>query len=287
MRRSPTLKAYLFLAPFLAFFIVVTVYPVLFGGYLSLFGQRGAKMWFVGLANYISVVTDKQFWGGFGIPLFLLFVQVPFMIFIAICIALLYEQIRHSAVYRLIFYLPYALPGVVAGILWSYMFSKSMSPFIPVIKLFGVAKPEFITYPGLPWILLIIILWEWTGYTSLIVFSTLLSLPKEYGEAAQIDGASRAQVAYHIKIPLLRNTVFLLFIFNSIGALQVFNEPRMLGVLITLTPNYTPAVYIYNEAFSYGAFNYAIAMGLVLAAVIFVISFFFLRRSTRELNIHA
>jgi multiple sugar transport system permease protein len=151
----------------------------------------------------------------------------------------------------------------------------------------GVAKPEFLTYPGLPWILLIIILWEWTGYTSLIVFSTLLSLPKEYGEAAQIDGATRAQVAYHIKIPLLRNTVFLLFIFNSIGALQVFNEPRMLGILITLPQNYTPAVYIYNEAFSYGAFNHAIAMGLVLAAVIFVISFFFLRRSTRELNIHA
>ena len=72
-----------------------------------------------------------------------------------------------------------------------------------------------------------------------------------------------------------------------IGALQVFNEPRMLGILITLPQNYTPAVYIYNQAFSYGAFNYAIAMGLVLAAVIFVISFFFLRRSTRELNIHA
>lgn len=212
------------------------------------------------------------------------------MILLAIFIGLLYEQLRHSALFRLIFYLPYALPGVIAGILWSYMFSKSMSPFIPLLKLVGVAKPEFITFPNLPWIFLIIILWEWTGYTSLIVYSALVSIPKEYAEAAQIDGATRAQVAVHIKVPLLANTVWLLFLFNTIGALQIFNEPRVLGVaanLITLPPNFTPAMYVYNEAFLYGAFTYAIAMGLVLAAVIFVISFFFLRQSSRELGAHA
>lgn len=290
MRRFQSVKAYGFLLPFLASFLVVIVYPVLFGGYLSLFGQRGARMWFVGLANYKSVLTDPLFWGGFWIPAFLLVVQIPLMIFLAICIGLLYEQIRHSALYRLIFYLPYALPGVIAGILWAYMFSKSMSPFIPILKALGAMKPEFITYPNLPWIMLVIILWEWTGYTSLIVYSTLVSLPKEYTEAAQIDGATRVQVAYYIKVPLLRNTVWLLFLFNTIGALQVFNEPRMLGNaanLIRLPPNFTPAIYIYNEAFAYGAFTYSIAMGLVLACVIFVISFFFMRRSSRELGAHA
>lgn len=287
MRRSQAARAYSFLAPFLILFVAVMVYPVLSGIYLSLFGQRGAKMWFVGFGNYLSAISDPQFWGGFGIPVFLLLVQVPFMILLAIFIGLLYEQIRHSTVYRLIFYLPYALPGVVAGILWSYMFSKSMSPFIPPLRALGIAHPEFLTYPGLPWVLLVIILWEWTGYTSLIVYSTLVSIPPEFAEAAEIDGATRAQIAVHIKVPLLRNTVLLLFMFNSIGALQVFNEPRMLGVLITLPPNYTPALYIYNQAFSYGAFNFAIAMGLVLALVIFAISFFFLNRSARELNVHA
>jgi len=290
MRRFQSAKAYLFLLPFLAFFFIVIVYPVLFGGYLSFFGQRGTRMWFVGLANYKSVITDRLFWSGFWIPAFLLIVQIPLMIFLAICIGLLYEQIRHSAIYRLIFYLPYALPGVIAGILWAYMFSKSMSPFIPLLKAMGIAKPEFITYPGLPWVLLVIILWEWTGYTSLIVYSTLVSLPKEYTEAAQIDGATRAQVAYYIKVPLLRNTVWLLFLFNTIGALQVFNEPRMIGTaanLITLPPNFTTALYIYNEAFVYGAFTYSIAMGLVLAAIIFLISFFFMSQSSKELGAHA
>jgi len=287
MRKTSTLKAYAFLAPFLVFFALVFVYPVLFGGYLSLFGQRGARMWWVGLGNYATVLTDPQFWGGFGLPAFLLFVQVPLMLLLGIIIALLYERIKHSRVYRLIFYLPYAMPGIVAGLLWAYIFSKSMSPFVPLMHAFGVKNPNFITYPSLPWILLIIILWEWTGYTSLILYSTLLSIPKEYAEQAQLDGATHTQVAYYIKVPLLKNTVLVLFIFNAIGALQVFNEPWILGQLITLSPNYTPAIYIYNEAFSYGAFTHAIAMGLVLAAVIFVISFFFLRRSTKELNIHA
>ena len=288
MRRFQTLRGYLFLLPFLAFFIIVTVYPVLYGGYLSLFGQHGARMWFVGLSNYKSVFTDPLFWEGFGIPLFLLFVQVPGMIAIAIFIGLLYERVRHSMVYRLIFYLPYAVPGVVAGIIWSYIFSKSMSPLVAIWKLFGATDPEFITLSSVRWVLLIIILWEWTGFTSLIIYSTLVSLPKEYAEAAELDGATWLQVSYYIKIPLLRNTVFVLFIFNIFGAMQVFNEPMMLAVLLTdMPPNFTPAMYIYNQAFAYGAFTYSIAMGLVLAAVIFVISFFFMRQSMKELDVHA
>jgi multiple sugar transport system permease protein len=288
MRRFQTLRGYLFLLPFLTFFIIVTVYPVVYGGYLSLFGQHGARMWFVGLTNYKSVLTDPLFWKGFGIPLFLLFVQVPGMIVIAIFIGLLYERVRHSMVYRLIFYLPYAVPGVVAGIIWSYIFSKSMSPLVAIWKLFGVTDPEFITLTSVRWILLIIILWEWTGFTSLIIYSTLVSLPKEYAEAAEMDGATWMQISYYIKIPLLRNTVFVLFIFNIFGAMQVFNEPRMLEILLTtMPPNFTPAMYIYNQAFSYGAFTYSIAMGLVLAAVIFVVSFFFMRQSMKELDVHA
>jgi multiple sugar transport system permease protein len=287
MRRSQTIRAYLFLLPFLVFFIIVTVYPVLFGGYLSLFGQRGARMWFVGLSNFTSVFKDTLFWQGFGVPAFLLLVQVPGMIVIAIFIGLLYQKVRYSALYRLIFYLPYAVPGVVAGILWSYIFSKSMSPLVPLWKLLGALKPDFLTLSSVRWVLLIIILWEWTGFTSLIIYSTLVSIPKELTEAAELDGATWLKVAYYIKVPLLRNTVFVLFIFNLIGAMQVFNEPRMLNVLLTLPQNFTPAMYLYNQAFAYGAFTYSIAMGLVLAAVTFVISFFFLRQSMKELDVHA
>jgi hypothetical protein len=141
------------------------------------------------------------------------------------------------------------------------MFSKSMSPLVALWKLFGVANPEFITLKSVPWIMLVMILWEWTGFTSLVIYSALVSIPREYAEAAEMDGATWLKVAYYIKVPLLRNTVFVLFIFNIFGAMQVFNEPRMINVLFTLPMNYTPAMYVYNQAFAYGAFTYAIAMG--------------------------
>ncbi|HBE79332.1 MAG TPA: hypothetical protein DDW65_16395 [Firmicutes bacterium] len=286
-----SMKAYLFLAPFLLFFIFVVVYPVGYAGYLSLFGQRGARMWFVGLSNYSSILTDEKFWQGFGIPVFLLLVQIPAMLILAIFIGLLYERIKHSEVYRLIFYLPYAIPAVIASIIWSYIFSKTMSPFIPLLKFLGFGQVQLITLSCLPWILLIIILWEWTGYTSLIIYAALLSIPKEYTEQASIDGANYFQAAFYIKVPLLKNTVLILFIFNAIGALQIFNETWMLGgvgnfSLMTLPPNYTPAMYVYHQAFNYGAFTYSIAMALILAAIIFIFSFAFMKMSAKVLQSH-
>ena len=199
---------------------------------------------------------------------------------------MLYEHIRFSKLFRLLYYLPYALPGIVAGIIWSYMLSKSMSPFIPALKMLGFNNPELLTYKSLPCVLLIIILWEWTGYTSLILYSTLISIPSEYSEAAQLDGATNAQINFYIKFPLLRNTVWLLFLFNSIGALQVFNEPTMISKILSLSPNYTPAMYIYNQAFLFGSFTYAIAMGIILAIIIFVISSIFLKQTIKELDMN-
>ena len=75
-KKFSSIKAYLFLAPFLILFSLVIAYPVILGGYLSLFGQRGARFWYVGLGNYVSTLTDPNFWSGFGIPIFLLLIQV-------------------------------------------------------------------------------------------------------------------------------------------------------------------------------------------------------------------
>jgi multiple sugar transport system permease protein len=162
-----------------------------------------------------------------------------------------------------------------------------MSPFIPLLKLAGFKSPEILTYKSLPLVFLIIVLWEWTGYTSLVLYSTLISIPSEYSEAAQIDGATNTQINFYIKLPLLRNTIWLLFLFNAIGALQVFNEPSMITKIISLPPNYTPAMYIYNQAFLFGSFTYAIAVGIILAVIIFIISSFFLKQTIKEVDVES
>lgn len=279
-----TLKAYMFLAPFLVVFIGMVIYPIGLGTKLSLYGQRGARMWYVGLENYSRIFSDQMFWDSFKVPLFLLLVQVPLMLFLATIISFLYEtRKRGGAVYRFIYYLPYTIPGIVAGLVWSYIFSDSMSPFRPLLDLLGYGDTKILTRSNVPAILLVIILWQFTGYTAFIIYSSLISIPREYSEAAQLDGASFWQIAFKIKLPLLKGPLITLFIFNAIGAMQVFNEPWMLGDLVVLPRNYTPSMYIYSSAFSQGRFTYASAMGIILAGLTCLVSWWILRTASREI----
>lgn len=274
----------MFLAPFLVVFIGMVIYPIGLGTKLSLYGQRGARMWYVGLENYSRIFSDQMFWDSFKVPLFLLLVQVPLMLFLATIISFLYEtRKRGGAVYRFIYYLPYTIPGIVAGLVWSYIFSDSMSPFRPLLDLLGYGDTKILTRSNVPAILLVIILWQFTGYTAFIIYSSLISIPREYSEAAQLDGASFWQIAFKIKLPLLKGPLITLFIFNAIGAMQVFNEPWMLGDLVVLPRNYTPAMYIYSSAFSQGRFTYASAMGIILAGLTCLVSWWILRTASREI----
>lgn len=283
-RTRSTIKAYLFLTPFLIIFVGMVVYPISLGFKLSLYGQRGARMWYIGFENYLRIFSDQRFWESFKVPLYLLSVQVPLMLFLATIIALLFEtRKRTGAFYRFIYYLPYTIPGIVAGIVWSYIFSDSMSPLRPLMDLLGYADAKILTRPNVPTILLVIILWQFTGYTAFIIYSSLMSIPGELSEAAQLDGAGFWQIAFRIKIPLLKEVLLTLFIFNAIGAMQVFNEPRMLGQLVVLPSNYTPAMYIYSSAFSQGRFTYGAAMGFVLALFTGIVSLYVLRTATKEI----
>lgn len=280
-----TIKAYLFLAPFLLLFATMVIYPIALGVKLSLYGQRGARMWYIGFQNFATILQDSKFWESFRIPLFLLLVQVPLMIFIATLIAFSYERLeKHGgSIFRFIYYLPYTIPGIVTGIVWSYIFSDSMSPLRPVLDLMGYAGTKILTRPHLPAILLVIILWAFTGYTAFVIYSALISIPKEFSEQAQLDGATFWQIAFKIKVPLLKGVFIPLFIFNAIGAIQVFNEPWMLKELVVLPSNYTPAMYIYNAAFAQGRFTYASAMGMILAVLTFLISFGVLRGAAKQM----
>ncbi len=278
-------KAWLFLIFPLIGIVIFTVYPLFFGVYLSLFGQSGPRMWFVGLYNYITVLEDPSFWGGFGLPIFILLVQVPIMLCIAVILSLILDsgRLKYPSLYRTFFFMPYAVPTVVSGLIWGYMFSSALSPFIPLLKSFGI-NVNFLSSGSLPWVMLNIMTWEWAGYNLVLIYSTLLSIPKEISEQARIDGASDFQTALYIKLPLLKTTLLILFIFSIIGSLQIFNEPMMLSGITNIPPNFTPSMYVYNQAFSYGSFTYATTAAVILGAIIFVFSFFFLRLSMKQLE---
>ena len=279
-KAKTSLKAYAFLAPFLAVFSAMVIYPIGLGVKLSMYGQRGARMWYIGWENYSRILQDSLFWNSFKIPLFLLLVQVPLMLILALVISFMFEtRKRGGALYRFIYYLPYTIPGIVSGLVWSYIFSDSMSPLRHLMDALG--SGSLLTRSNVPAILLVIILWQFTGYTAFILYSSLIAIPREYTEAAQLDGAAHWQIALRIKLPLLKDPLITLFIFNAIGAIQVFNEPWMLGDLVVLPTNYTPTMYIYSSAFAQGRFTYASAMGVILAILTCAISLYVLRTASK------
>ena len=279
-KAKTSLKAYAFLAPFLAVFSAMVIYPIGLGVKLSMYGQRGARMWYIGWENYSRILQDSLFWNSFKIPLFLLLAQVPLMLILALVISFMFEtRKRGGALYRFIYYLPYTIPGIVSGLVWSYIFSDSMSPLRPLMDALG--SGSLLTRSNAPAILLVIILWQFTGYTAFILYSSLIAIPREYTEAAQLDGAAHWQIALRIKLPLLKDPLMTLFIFNAIGAIQVFNEPWMLGDLVVLPTNYTPTMYIYSSAFAQGRFTYASAMGVILAILTCAISLYVLRTASK------
>ena len=273
---------YLFLTPFLVIFLVFYVTPLFYAGYLSLFVQRGLlTRIYVGLQNFIGVFSDEQFFGSLAnIGKFFL-IQAPAMLSFAVLFALYLDRRDNPLrkLFRLVYYLPFTVSTVIAGLMWGYLFSETMSPFNGVASLFGVT-PDFLKHI-LPMVG-VIVTWEWTGYNMVIMYAALQSVPAELYDAAKVDGASNLQVIWYIKLPMLLPAIILTLIFTIIGTSQIFNEPYVLNTFAYVAPNLTPNVYIYNTAFRYGRFGYAGAMAIVLAIITFAVSFVFIRYNRLE-----
>jgi multiple sugar transport system permease protein len=263
---------YLFLSPFLIGYVVFLVYPVVYSGALSLFRRQiigGVR--FVGLANYLDVFTDSFFWEGIRNVLRFGLVQIPVMLGLALIFALALDTgvVRRQTIFRLGYFLPFAVPSVVAALMWGYFYGQGFGPIAQIARALHLEPPIFLTARGIIPAMANISTWQFTGYNMLIIYAALQTIPPELYEAARVDGASDWQIARHIRIPLVWPAITLTMIFSVIGTLQLFNEPNVLTVVAPSVVNlhFSPNVYIYNLAFRNSQFDYSAAMAFVLAIV--------------------
>lgn len=264
----------LFLLPFLALYVLFYFVSTAYAVFLSFYNQRGLNPpVFVGFSNFARAFSDAQFLGSLETIARFAAVQIPIMLLLALAFAL-YTDARRSKLARVFtaaMFLPYALPGVVSGLMWGYLYSKSLSPFNDILAWFGL-NFEFLSEDHLLFAIGNIFTWTWTGYNTIILASSLKSIPPELYEAATVDGATPAQVVRFIKLPLLVPTLTLTLLFAIIGVLQIFTEPFVLKALAYVPTNLTPNLYIYSTAFSYGNFNYAAALSVIVAVLAFALS---------------
>jgi multiple sugar transport system permease protein len=282
---------YLFLTPFLVGFLVFSVFPLIYVLNLSLYRTKivGGKA-FVGLENYVKAFGDPSFWHAVGNVLTFGIIQIPIMLGLALVAALLLDSavIRRQTLLRLGFFLPFAVPTVVAALMWGYFYGQAFGPIAQVARALGMVPPQFLKVDTVIPAIANISTWQFTGYNMLIMFAALKAIPSELYEAARVDGASGLQIALRIRIPLIAPAIILTFIFSIIGTLQLFNEPRVLHDVAPtiITPNFTPNLYVYNLAFANRQFDYAAAISFSLALITAVLSslvlFISYRRSYRR-----
>ncbi len=293
--RRRKLTPYLFFLPFGLLFLLFFIAPILFAIYESLFrsqrsglGLGAATIDFNGLSNYLQVIHDPGFYTGVGRVLLYGIVQVPIMLGLALLLALLLDStvVRFKPFFRLAFFVPYAIPGIIAALLWGYLYDPGLSPIVKGVSALGLGTPDFLGAQTVLWSIANIVTWAWTGYNMLIIFAALQAIPTELYESARLDGASGWRIAWHIKIPLVTPALILTCIFSIIGTLQLFNEPQILSTISNNIPtSYTPNLYAYYTAFGNNNYYYGAAIAVVLALVTCVLSFGFLRITQRQAGV--
>ena len=281
-------RGWQFVGPFAAVFVLVFLAPLAYALWLSLFQNRiiGGNS-FVGVDNYVAVLSDPQFWDGFVRVVLVLLVQVPVMLLLSLIAALAIDSARlyASGLFRMVIFLPYAVPAVVAVLIWGFLYGNNFGLTANINDLLGA---EVLRPLSSQWILASIgniVTWEYIGYNMLIFYSALKTIPAELYEAAEIDGARGFQVITAIKLPAARGAIVIATIFSIIGSFQLFNEPNVLKPLAenVISSYFTPNMYAYNLSFAGQQFNtaatVAIVMGVITATIAYVVQ---LRGSRKE-----
>jgi multiple sugar transport system permease protein len=263
------------------------IIPLGYAAYLSLFrSQLIGGMTFAGLDNFKRALTDSNFLSGVGRMAFFLAIQVPVMLALSLLFALVLDsgRLRFPRAVRLAIFVPYAIPGVVAALMWGYLYGNQFGPVAQITDFFGLPAPQFLAPGSALYSLMNIVTWGYTGYNMIILYAAMRSIPTELYEAARVDGAGAVRIAWSIKIPAVRPALLLTAIFSIIGSFQLFNEPKLLQTVApnVITNSYTPNMYAYNLAFTNQDTNYAAAVSFLLGFVIMVVSYVVQLRSRRR-----
>ena len=274
-----------FIAPFAALFAAFYLLPIGWAVYQSLLvverdGTFGKPVEvFGGLTQYALVFQNQEFWASVGRVLLFGAVQVPVMLGAALVLALLLDSplVKGKKFFRLAFFVPYAVPGVIAAIMWGYLYSPNLSPFAAVTSEFDFLSPGTVL-----WSIANVVTWVYVGYNMLIIYSALLALPQEIFEAARLDGANQWQIAWSIKIPLVAPAITLTAIFSIIGTLQLLAEPQVFrSFTSSVSSTFTPNLAVYATS-AVPNVSLAAAMSVVLALATFALSFAFLKFTQRK-----
>jgi multiple sugar transport system permease protein len=256
---------YLLILPALIFVVAVILYPTVYSFWLSLYENRRAEFFFVGLENYQKILVNQNFWDGLGRTALYGVIYVGLVMTFGFLLALIFQRrVRGSAVFLTIIFIPWMLSEIVAGIMWRWMFlpgvgvlQNTLGPLLGDYSFLGEG-------PGAMGVVIAATIWRGTAFALLLLLAGLQTVPGELGEAASIDGANRWQRFWRITWPLMLPTTQVTIVFLTIQAVNA------VGMFLSITqggPGRTTEVVglqMYKQALEFNNFGFASAVSVLM-----------------------
>ncbi len=271
------IAAWLFLIPFLVFYVGFLLFPILRGFYISLFDSSliGQDV-FVGLKNYATMLTDKSFWESLFNTMFFVIISTPVIVIAGFILAnFINAKLKGTTFLRASFFSSYVLSMSVVTGLWVFIYQPYTGLISKLMAEMGAVEQIFwLDTKWLVWIAVLITTTWWTvGFDMILFLAGLQNIPEEIYEAAQIDGASRMQTIFRITIPMLKETTVLIILLQSISSFKLFGQTYLMSRGGPGTHSRTLVHYIYETGFINKQMGLASAMSVAFFVVVLLFSF--------------
>jgi raffinose/stachyose/melibiose transport system permease protein len=286
--RRQWFDAYLLVAPALILFFVFIVYPLFSTVYFSFFdyGLTDARLRFVGVNNFLELMSDRVFWRSITNNITILIVSVLVQVGLGLILAALIDRGARwgSSFYRTLNFAPVVMSAVAVGILWQLVYDPTVGLANRFIALFGIAPPSqgWLGDPNLAiFSILVVACWQYTGYVMVIVLAGMQSVSQELYEAAALDGATEVRKFISVTLPSIRNVIIAVILITMIGAIKVFDLVYTLTRGGPANASQVMSTYIYYNAFTVNRAGYASALSVVLLIIALILGVLQLRLSSR------
>lgn len=277
-KHSEFLWGWLFILPTMTGLIILNIIPIFQTIYQSFFktGAFGRGNVFVGMENYERLFADGAVWQALINTFKYAIVEVPFSIAIALIIAvLLNAKMRGRSAYRAIYFLPMVVAPAAVSMVWRWLFNSKFGLLNHLLETVGLEPVGWISDPDIAiYSIAVVGIWSVIGYNMVLFLAGLQEIPRDYYEAAQIDGANAFQQFFKITIPLISPTMFFVMVTRIIASMQVFDSIfMMIDKSSQALPKTQSLVYLfYRYAFIENNKGYGSAIVVLLLSIIMIIT---------------
>jgi ABC-type sugar transport system permease subunit len=272
--KNNKLLPYLLVSPYLIHLMVFVAFPVIFSIYLT-FNKWNiiSPMEFIGFGNFLRVFQDALFFKALYNTLKFLIVHIPLQIIVALLLAeILNQKIKFRPFFRAAFFLPVVVSGVVVSMLWQQLYGFDTGILNRMLSTLGLGKVGWLVDPNMAMVsIAVMATWKNVGLYVILFLVGLQTVPPQYYEAADLEGANHWQKFWHITLPMINPTIFMVVILSTIGGFSLFIEPYIMTGGGPLNSTLSAVLYIYKQAFTNYHMGYSATLGFFFAFIILLV----------------